>query len=150
MSFNAAFRFFQRVACLGLVMTSALASALDNGSMTSVSPTSPNILYEGRYSVGANGAARLAFPGVTAHLRFRGASLAMQVSASDDIYCDISIDGTVPTLLALKNGEGRYPLFQGETIAEHTVAIIRRNEEDCVEIAAPALLILPARAPPLS
>ena len=122
------YRLLPLLACLGWAASSALAPATDTGSTAPVLPNHPGIIYEGRYATAANGAVRLGFPGVTAHLRFRGPSLTMQVSASDDIYFDLSIDGAAPTLLGVKKGEGSYPIFQNGNATEHTVALTRRNE----------------------
>lgn len=107
----------------------SLASAHAASSNPSVSANNSAISYEGRYATDASGAVRLGFPGVTAHVRFRGSSLALRARASvDDLYFDVSVDGGPFTLLRLHQGEGEYPLVQGAGAGEHTVELTRRNE----------------------
>lgn len=109
--------------------TSAVATASPGGSTAPVLATNPGIIYEGRYAPDASGAVRLGFPGVTAHLRFRGQVLTVSARASnDDAYFDVSVDGAALAVLRLKSGEGSYPLLQGAAVAEHTVTLTRRTE----------------------
>jgi hypothetical protein len=108
---------------------SVVALAAAGGSTDSVPANHSGIIFEGRYATDASGAVRLGFPGVTAHLRFRGQSLNMRASASvDDLYFDVSVDGAAPTLLRLHGGEGDYPVVQNAAAGEHTLALTRRNE----------------------
>jgi Carbohydrate esterase 2 N-terminal len=85
-------------------------------------------LYEGRYAKGADGALRLGFPGVVAHLRFRGQALSLKAEASNaDSMFDLSVDGGAPTLLRLGPGTATYPLYSGPA-GEHVIELTRRNE----------------------
>jgi hypothetical protein len=119
----------QRSLALLMLATSAgLASAAAARSTPPVPANNAAIIYEGRYATDASGAVRLGFPGVTAHLRFRGATLTLRADASqDDIYFDISVDGATPTLLRMHRGEGDYTIVKGAP-AEHTIAVLRCNE----------------------
>jgi len=86
------------------------------------------VAYEGRYARGPNGEVRLGFPGVTAHLRFRGTSLALHAVASTPACSfDVSVDGGAPRVLRLSAGEGTYPLCHVPE-GEHTVTLLRRTE----------------------
>ena len=108
---------------------SALASVATAGSTAPVPANNSAIIYEGRYATDAAGVVRLGFPGVTVHLRFRGARLTMRVRASqDDIYFDTSIDGAAPTLVRMHSGEDDYLVVKGGDVAEHAVVLTRRNE----------------------
>jgi len=107
----------------------ALAPHSGAGSTSGVKASDPLIVYEGRYATDASGAVLLGFPGVTAHVRFRGPGLTVRVRASQpDIYVDVGVDGAEPVPLKLQSGEGTYPLASGGGSAEHTVVILRRNE----------------------
>ena len=110
--------------------TSALASAPAGSSTLPVlANNNAGIIFEGRHATEPSGAVRLGFPGVTAHLRFRGQTLTMRATAStDDLYFDVSLDGAAPSLLRLHHGEGEYTLVQADRAAEHTVAVMHRNE----------------------
>ncbi len=111
------------VACIGVVSMAA------NGSTAAMKANAEAIVYEGRYAADAAGAVRLGFPGVTAHLRFRGTTLKLRASASSaDCFFDVSVDGAAATVLRLKSGEGEYALVTGATPGEHTVALARRTE----------------------
>ena len=85
-------------------------------------------VYEGRVAIGAGGSVHMAFPGVTAHLRFRGDSLNVQVEAPKPLYFDVSVDGGAFVELAVGPGAGFYPLVRGVGASAHTVALVRRNE----------------------
>jgi lysophospholipase L1-like esterase len=111
------------------LLAAALALVAAAGSAAAVPANNPAISYEGRHAPDASGAVRLGFPGVSAHLRFRGRTLTMHASASEeDLYFDVSTDGAAPTLLRLHRGEGDYPVVQSESVAEHNVVLTRRNE----------------------
>ena len=108
---------------------SMLVSGATDHSTQFVSAHDSKIIYEGRFATEQSGAVQLAFPGVTAHLRFRGPALTVWLNAAEEnLYFDVSIDGAAPTPLPLRKGEGSYTLLAGTTVAEHTVALIRRNE----------------------
>ena len=112
-----------------IAVAAGLASTSAGGSTPPMLANNPAIIYEGRCATDASGAVRLGFPGVTAHLRFRGTTLTMQARASqDDIYFDVSVDGAAPGLLRMHSGDGDYAVVKGEGAAEHTVALTRRNE----------------------
>ena len=119
-----------KLAPIMLAVLSTVASlAAATTASTAVTADNSLIIYEGRTAPGAAGAVRLGFPGVTAHLRFRGTSLAMKVEASaDNLYCDVSLDGAAPTQLRLHQGVGEYVVVQGASEAEHTVSVLRCNE----------------------
>ena len=122
-------RRFLLVAGFAALATSALASAAAGSSTPPVLASNAGIIFEGRHATEPSGAVRLGFPGVTAHLRFRGQTLTMRASAStDDLYFDVSLDGAAPSLLRLHRGEGEYVVMQADQAAEHTVTIMHRNE----------------------
>src|SRR5262249_25083218 len=114
-------------------------------------------VYEGRYAADASGAALLGFPGVTAHLRFRGSALNLRArAAQDDTYLDVKVDRSAPVVVRLHAGEGDYPIVTAAGTGEHTVAVLRRNESwqgtcDFISFAADAggeilaAPVLPAR-----
>ena len=108
---------------------STVASAAEGGSTRFMPANNSAMIYEGRYATDASGAVRLGFPGVAAHLRYRGANLTMRARASqDDIYFDVSIDGAEPAILRLHGGEGDYVVLQNAAGGEHGVVLTRRNE----------------------
>jgi lysophospholipase L1-like esterase len=112
-----------------MVAGASLASPHAAASNPLVPANDPAISYEGRYATDATGAVRLGFPGVTAHVRFRGSALTLRARASvADLYFDVSVDGGPFALLRLHQGEGEYPLVQGAGAGEHTVELTRRNE----------------------
>jgi len=88
----------------------------------------PSVLYEGRCAPGPDGSVRLGFPGVTAHLRFRGRTLALRAAASAEVLLDVSVDNGAPVQLRLEGGPGTYPIAQTRELSDHTVAILRCNE----------------------
>jgi hypothetical protein len=111
------------------VVTSAIASAAPAGSTGIMPAGDGHIIIEGRHAIDAAGAVRLGFPGVTAHVRFRGPALTLRANAAnDDVYFDVSVDGAAPALLRLHQGDGAYPLVSAGSAAEHTVALTRRTE----------------------
>jgi len=86
------------------------------------------VAFEGRYARGRDGEVELAYPGVTAHLRFRGTSLALHASASNGgSSFDVIVDGGTPSVLRLEAGDGTYVVYRG-TAGEHRVELVRRNE----------------------
>ncbi|HVU16693.1 MAG TPA: GDSL-type esterase/lipase family protein [Candidatus Didemnitutus sp.] len=92
-------------------------------------PSDPGIVYEGRFVVDEHGAVQLGFPGVTAHLRVRDATLSLKLRASQpEIAFDVIVDGGQPRLLQLKEGEGDYSVIAAPLAGEHTVALVRCNE----------------------
>jgi hypothetical protein len=111
------------------IMNTPDATAAEIGSAARVAANAPVIRYEGRYATDAAGGVRLGFPGVTAHLRFRGSSLALRATAStSDVWFDVAIDDAPPTKLHLREGDGNYPLLSGKTIGEHRLRLVRRTE----------------------
>jgi len=50
------------------------------------------------------------------------------MASNEDAFFDVGIDGVDPTLLRLRSGEGRYFLFESESIAEHSIVLTRRTE----------------------
>jgi hypothetical protein len=87
-----------------------------------------SVLYEGRYAPGPDGSVRLGFPGVTAHLRFRGRTLALHARASSEVFVDVVVDAGAPRQIRLEGGDGTYPIAAAPDASEHTVSIIRCNE----------------------
>jgi lysophospholipase L1-like esterase len=89
----------------------------------------PGLLYEGRLAVERDGAVRLAFPGVSAFVHFRGESLSVRLECScEGTGLDVSVDGAKPVLLPLNNGVCDYVLLPKGATAEHSVVLVRRNE----------------------
>lgn len=118
-------------------LTPLLFSLLTFASMSAASPDSPLIpaasplvRIEGRSAPGPDGRVRLGFPGVTLHLRYRGAALALQLEAgSAKVYFDVYVDRLPPVTLHARPGTGTYPLLaDGTADGEHTIAILRRSE----------------------
>lgn len=116
------------LACGVLAAAAGLGAPVRVLGAQEVPAASPLVLFEGRHSVDAEGAVRLGFPGVTAHLRFRGRALSVRVRATHELYFDVFVDGGAPVQLALRAGEGSYPLLDGQAASEHTVALLRCNE----------------------
>ena len=121
--------FFLLAIVVSLIARRAIASSATGDPTGTVAANNPAIVYEGRYDSVASGSVQLGFPGVAVHLRFRGGVLKMHADASDaDLYFDVSIDGAVPTLLALQKGKGEYVVVHAGPAAEHAVVLTRRNE----------------------
>jgi len=114
---------------MAVVAAALMAANLRADSAKPIPANAPGIVYEGRTLAESSGAVRVGFPGVTAHLRFRGTGISLRAEASSDgVDFDVSVDGAEPTLLRLKKGEGLYPLVQDAPDAAHTLAITRRTE----------------------
>jgi hypothetical protein len=107
----------------------AMASDRSIPSPSMMPANDPAIVYEGRFDVTSTGAVRWGFPGVSAHLHFRGDSIAVRIDASDDDVCfDVSVDAATPVLLRTTRGAGDYSLFQSDRTGEHMLTLTRRNE----------------------
>lgn len=110
-------------------MSALNAVAAENGSGAHMTANAPGVRYEGRYATDEAGGVRLGFPGVTAHLRFRGSTLQLHATASsDDVWFDVSIDDTPATKLHLREGEGTYSLLASNQVGEHRLRLVRRTE----------------------
>jgi hypothetical protein len=118
------------VATAGVVLMAPTAVKPADSPPTQAMPAKmPNLTIEGRSAADEAGGVRLGFPGVAAHLRFRGRTLVLRARASaDDVAFDVSLDGAEPTLLRLRGGDGDYLLLQQAAATEHTVVLTRRNE----------------------
>ena len=117
------------MAGLAVAATTAIVSVAPAASSAAMPANNPAINYEGRHAEEAGGAVRLGFPGVTAYLRVRAATLQMSAHASsDDVFFDVSVDGAAPTVVRLRKGEGTYGLLQNPSVAEHTLEVTRRTE----------------------
>ncbi len=144
----------QKLTPVVLALLSAVASTAAAGSTPLMSANDSPVTFEGRHATDASGAVRLGFPGVTAHLRFRGTTLTMRAEASAaDLYFDVSIDRAAPTQVRLHQGGGEYVIYRSDSAAEHTVSVLRCNESwqgTCTILGFatdPAGTLLPA--PPL-
>ncbi len=110
---------------------SGYCAASDSYSMPG---NSPAVSYEGRTFNSTDGAARLGFPGIITRVKFRGTDLKMHThSDSDELYLDVSIDGSAPVFLKVPKGESDVVLAKGLKAGEHNVAIHKRVES-CVGI----------------
>jgi len=99
------------------------------GHAAIVPASAPLIVYEGRQVVEPTGAVRLAFPGVTTVLHFRGETLTLRAQATrEGTALDVSVDGAAPTLVRLDTTERDYVLVPTGAATEHHVVIVRRNE----------------------
>lgn len=117
------------VSGLVAIMSTPGATAAEVGSGLRIPANAPDIRIEGRYAEDAKGGIRLGFPGVTAFLRFRGSTLALQASAStSDVWFDVAIDDAPPTKLQLREGDGSYPLLSSSNSGEHRLRLVRRTE----------------------
>ncbi|HEY4299528.1 MAG TPA: GDSL-type esterase/lipase family protein [Candidatus Didemnitutus sp.] len=124
MSVPSSRRFFGAV-----VASAALASPGFSAPNTAVKPDDPAIIYEGRTVVDSAGDVQMGFPGITAHLRIRDASLSVRLRASQPgIAFDVMVDGGPARLLPLKEGDGVYPVVTEPMAGEHTIALVRCNE----------------------
>ncbi len=111
------------------VVTVGMCSAAFAHGAFDVPASDPAIVYEGRCAIDADGTVRLGFPGVTAHLRFRGDALSLKVRAGfDPLYFDVSVDGGPYVPLRIHGGDGVYPLVTAGGGTAHTVTLVRRNE----------------------
>ena len=114
---------------LGLALSCRVALVAASDSTPFMPASQQEFLVEGRYAADATGGVRLGFPGGVIHLRFRGRSLTLRATASaDDVAFDVSVDGAALTLLRLHQGDGDYAVLTSSSVAEHTVALTRRNE----------------------
>ncbi|HWA86993.1 MAG TPA: SGNH/GDSL hydrolase family protein [Opitutus sp.] len=113
-----------------LSFISSMSAAAESANAARVMPANAReIGYEGRTVDGPNGAVRMGFPGVTVHLRFRGAGISLRADAPKvGADFDVSLDGAAPTLLELKQGERIYPLVEQAAAGEHTLTLTRRTE----------------------
>ena len=94
-----------------------------------VKADSPEVLVEGRYATTPEGGVRMGFPGVILHLKVEASALDFRVKASsNDVYFDVSVDGSAPLRLQAKEGEGVYPLFHAAAAGVHRIEIVRRTE----------------------
>jgi lysophospholipase L1-like esterase len=89
----------------------------------------PEISYEGRVVVTSAGAVRMAFPGVTIRLHWRGRMLGLRANAaSDTVLFDLRIDGGAVRRLQLAKGESEIELLAGAAAGEHDIELTRRTE----------------------
>ena len=112
----------------GVMAAAGLGGPASSDSPRIVEATSPLVLYEGRAVGGPDGAVRMGFPGVTAHLRFRGSSLLLSARANKENFIDVIVDGGAPVQVRLRVGDGSYPLVQAGAVSEFEVTLVRCNE----------------------
>jgi lysophospholipase L1-like esterase len=100
-----------------------------NASAARVEPADTNLaFYEGRVDRTAAHTVRMGFPGVTLHLKVRGAQAALILQVTKVAAFDLSVDGMGPKEILLSEGEHRVVLFEGEPAGEHEVELTRRTE----------------------
>ncbi len=93
-----------------------------------VAATDPNVRYVGRFDTRDRAGPRCAWPASSVIVRFHGTNLAVKVNESGDDRYDVVVDGKVDAVLALKKGEGTYPLAAGLPEADHRVEMVKRTE----------------------
>ncbi|HEY1793244.1 MAG TPA: GDSL-type esterase/lipase family protein [Opitutaceae bacterium] len=91
---------------------------------------SPLVRIEGRTAPGQGGRIRIAYPGVTFHLRCTGPGLGMLLDASNaQNFFDVTVDGGQAVRLRSVPGLSRYPLLPADAgPGEHSVEVVRRTE----------------------
>jgi lysophospholipase L1-like esterase len=95
----------------------------------SVLGSAPEISYEGRTVITAEGTAKVGYPGIVTRVNFRGTDLSMSNrTSSDELYLDVIIDDGSPVFLKVPKGEGSVVLAKGLKAGEHKVAIHKRVE----------------------
>ena len=95
----------------------------------SVIGSAPEISYEERTVVTAEGIVKLGYPGIITRVRFRGTELSVLArTSSDELYLDVIVDGGNPLFLKIPKGETKVNLAQGLKSGEHQVAIHKRVE----------------------
>lgn len=115
----------------------------------------PNIWIEGRYASGAQHAVKLGFPGVTLHLRANASSASISLAVTKVADFDVSVDGSEPRCVPLKDGDTVLNLFSYPAGGVHDVEIWRRTEswQGTCELRALELnesgALLPITAPKL-
>ena len=79
--------------------------------------------------VGAGGAVRFGYPGVSFRLAFEGRRLAMEAQASgDNSYFDVIVDGGAARKIRLRKGRHTVVLVDENIGAGHAVEIVYRSE----------------------
>jgi lysophospholipase L1-like esterase len=106
----------------------AMAS-LSSACAMSVPGDAPRIVYEGRTVVGPDHEVKMGFPGIVTVVRIKGGQLTARINAgSDDVYFNLSVDGSPPARLRLKKGVNELDLLKGFTPGVHSVELVRRTE----------------------
>jgi lysophospholipase L1-like esterase len=89
----------------------------------------PEISYEGRTWVTAEGTVRLAYPGIVVRVNFRGTALNLHArTAGSELYLDVGIDGAGPRFMQVPKGESDLALAQDLPAGEHQAVIWKRVE----------------------
>jgi len=95
----------------------------------SILGNAPEISYEGRTVVTAEGTVKLGYPGIVTRVNFRGTDLSMSTrTTSDELYLDLIIDDGNPVFLKVPKVEGSVVLAKGLKAGDHKVAIHKRVE----------------------
>jgi hypothetical protein len=95
----------------------------------SVIGSAPEISYEGRTVVTAEGSVKLGYPGIVTRVNFRGTDLSMSTrTSSEELYLDVIIDDASPVFVKVLKGESSVVLAKGLKAGEHKMSIHKRVE----------------------
>ena len=94
-----------------------------------IAAADPRVARMGRSEVGADGAVRFGYPGVSFVLAFEGTRLTARADASGEhSYLDVIVDGGEPRKLRLAKGSQTLALFAADQHGPHRVEIVNRSE----------------------
>jgi len=114
---------------LFLLFALALVGAVRGESARTVPGNAPEISYEGRTIVTADGTVRLGYAGIVTRLNFHGTGLSLHArTSSDELYLDVGLDEAAPVFVKVPKGESDVVLAQSLHAGEHHVAIYKRIE----------------------
>lgn len=124
----------------------AACAALSDGAVAAQADD-PRVAFMGRVEM-REGAAWMAFPGVSVRFRYQGEAPVLRMRASTaDCYFDLSCEGGAPVTMRLAQGENAIALPTGTAPAEgRVVELARRTEAWMGEVALEAIDLAPGSA----
>ncbi len=131
----------------------AIVTSLFGESVRHYPGNAPEISYEGRTVVTADGTVRQGYAGIITRVHFRGTALRLHAfTASDELYLDVGVDDAAPMMVKVPKGESDVALAQGLGAGEHRVVICKRVEAgvgivDLVSLTVTGELLAPAPLP---
>lgn len=125
---------------IGLALAGCGRSAPDAAPLpVEIAPDDPRISITGRFDARDPAGPRLSWSGAKITVRFHGGTLNAllhdaapghrhDVRGYESNYLNVTIDGGVPTVLAMHPGEHLYRVADGLPDGEHTVELFKRTE----------------------
>lgn len=111
-----------------LTLAAALCGSAQLVMAAPIVAADPHIARMGRTSIGADGAVRFGYPGVSFYLNFEGSRLSVDAEASgENSYLDVIVDG-VARKVRLVAGKQTVVLVDGVAAGKHAVEIVNRSE----------------------